>query len=308
MKIWSGLSLSVLLTLFSISSGFSQKIIPLYKGKVPNSYPGKGKETAETDSLARVRVSGVTNPTLEIYLPPAQKANGAAVIICPGGGYTRLAYTHEGTDVAKAFNQFGTAAFVLKYRLPADSLQPDKSIAPIQDAQQAIKLVRQMAADWHIDTHKVGILGFSAGGHLASTAVTHFDTSFIENSEHINLRPDFGILVYPVISFSDSLAHKGSRINLIGANPSAQQVRFFSSELQVKASTPPIFIIHAADDRTVKVQNTLSFYAALLANHVPGQLLVYPYGGHGFGLINKTTTDSWITHVAAWMKAEKMGN
>jgi acetyl esterase/lipase len=195
----------------------------------------------------------------------------------------------------------GVAAFVLKYRLPSDVTMVNKEIGPLQDAQRAIQLVRQNAGPWGIDTNRVGIMGFSAGGHLASTAGTHFTTPVIDNQSKTSLRPDFMILIYPVISFTDSLAHGGSRDNLIGRSPSREKIRGYSGELQVTGQTPPAFLVHAGNDNTVKVQNSLYFYNALQRNGVPAELHVYPKGGHGFGLHNPTTKDQWIERLQNWM-------
>ncbi|WP_317172851.1 alpha/beta hydrolase [Hymenobacter sp. HDW8] len=173
---------------------------------------------------------------------PSDKANGAGVVVCPGGGYTRLSIDHEGYDVAKRLNEMGVAAFVLKYRLPNDQSQPDKSIAPLLDAQQALRLVRQQASKFNINPNRVGIMGFSAGGHLASTAGTHFAQPIGQPTDKTtSVRPDFLVLMYPVISFTDSLMHKGSRTNLIGEQPTAAQIRLYSNETQVTAQTPPRF-------------------------------------------------------------------
>ena len=186
-------------------------------------------------------VSKVSRPELTVYLPPADKATGSAVIICPGGGYQVIGMLREGHRIAKAFNDLGVAAFVLKYRLPDDNIMTDKSIGPLQDAQKAIMTVRERAGEWNIDPFKIGIMGFSAGGHLASTAGTHFDISFIENKNMTSLRPDFMILIYPVISLTDSLMHRGSRTNLLGKIPDPDKIRFFSGQYNVTRSTPPAF-------------------------------------------------------------------
>ena len=166
-------------------------------------------------------------------------ASGTAIVICPGGGYSVIVYGGEGINVAKEFAKKGVAAFILQYRLPNDSFQVNKTIAPLQDAQQAIKMVRDSAADWGIDASKVGIMGFSAGGHVASTEATHFNKALIENKSNTSLRPDFQILVYPVISMQDSLVHKGSRTQLLGSNPSKETIDLYSNELQVNKNTPP---------------------------------------------------------------------
>jgi len=210
----------------------AQQIIPLYNGAVPNSIPTTKKEHVETSADGSVRISQVIEPTLKVFLPAKEKRNGAAVIICPGGGYVRLSSSREGDDVAKVLAGWGVTAFVLKYRLPDDSIMQNKEIVPLQDAQHAIQLVRQRASEWNIDTKKVGIMGFSAGGHVASTLGTHFKKALIPNKPRINLRPDFMILMYPVVSFTDSLAHKGSRDHLIGVNPSQDKIKLYSNEMR----------------------------------------------------------------------------
>ncbi len=281
----------------------AQTVIPLYKGKVPNSIKHSEQEVKNVNDAGQIRYSKVTQPTLEIHLPEAGKANGTAIVIIPGGGYGIVSYTNEGTDIAREFNKMGIAAFILKYRLPSDKIMADKTIGPLQDAQQAIKTVRMRAKEWGVDTAKVGIIGFSAGGHLASTAGTHFNKSVIDNKEKINLRPDFMILMYPVISLTEELMHKGSRDNLIGSNPSIQLTSLYSNNTQVTEKTPPTILIHAGDDRTVKVENSLRFYESLLRCGVPAEMHIYPKGGHGFGVNNRTTPDKWTERVENWLKS-----
>lgn len=282
-------------------TAMSQTIVPLYD-QIPNSKPLRDREsTAVTDGI--LRISKVSVPTLTVYKPAKPSDRKTAVIICPGGGYAILAASHEGSDVARVFNDWGITAFVLKYRLPDDSIMVDKSIGPLQDAQRALQLVREHAAEWGVDPGRIGIMGFSAGGHLASTASTHFNTAYIDNPKNISLRPDFSILVYPVISFADSLVHLGSRNNLLGKTPSAAQITAFSNERQVTEQTPPAFLVHAADDGGVKVENSLYYYQALLRKKVMSELHVYPHGGHGFGLHNKTTPDNWIERLQHWLQA-----
>ena len=282
----------------------AQQELPLYGGgPIPNSKPVPDHETVDTSGEpVRYSYSLVTRPTLTVFLPAAGKGNGTAVVICPGGGYTHLAMTHEGTDVARWLNSLGIAAFVLKYRLPSDETMVDKTIGPLQDAQRAIQLVRQRAGEWGVDAGKVGILGFSAGGHLASTAGTHFLQTTISNSGQVSLRPDFMILLYPVISFSDSICHWGSRENLIGKHPDPALVVAYSNERQVTAQTPPTFIIHAEDDKTVPVLNSLGFYEALVQHGVPAELHVYPKGGHGWGMWNSLSKEQWPDECASWME------
>lgn len=280
----------------------AQDSLPLYPKGVPNSKPSGIKEQRELNAAGRLSISHVTNPQLYVFLPPKEKANGTAIVICPGGGYARLAATHEGFDVAKALNEWGVAAFVLIYRLPDDSIMDDKEIGPLQDAQRSLALVRQHAKEWNINPNKVGIMGFSAGGHLASTAGTHFNRPVIENRRQTNLRPDFMVLLYPVISFSDSLAHKGSRDNLIGKNPTPEKINYYSNELQITPETPPAFLVHAKDDNVVKVRNSIAFYDALLKNKVPAEIHLYEKGGHGFGMNNPTSADKWMDWLKVWMQ------
>jgi len=281
-------------TLFTKS--FSQQTIPLYKDSIPNAIPGPDEEVDGNDKTA----SKTSRPTLTIYLPPKEKANGTAVVICPGGGYGVVVMQGEGFNIAEAFVKKGIAAFVLKYRLPSDKIMKDKSIGPLQDAQQAIKTIKENAKAWNIDSSRVGIMGFSAGGHLAATASTHFMHPEIANPQHTSLRPTFAILIYPVISLSDSLMHKGSRDNLLGPNPSAEQARYFSNELQVTTQTPPTWITHTGDDKVVDVDNSIVYYEALRHHKVDAEMHLYPKGDHGFVL--KYSPDEWMLPVFDWMK------
>ena len=295
------LTLALIFATIPFTVMFSQQVLPLYEGAVPNSKPSGTYKEEQTPSNNRVTIAKVTAPTLTAYFPKESKSN-AAVIICPGGGYGRLASTHEGSEVAQLFNSWGITAFVLKYRLPSDSIMLDKSTGPLQDAQRAIQLVRSRAAEWKLDTSKIGIMGFSAGGHLASSAGTHFNKTFINNPAGISVRPSFMILVYPVITFSDKYTHMGSRTNLIGKTPSSDSISYFSNELQVTAQTPPAFLVHAGDDKAVPVDNSISFYQALNQFGSPSELHIYPKGGHGFGLHNTTTTDEWSERLKNWLK------
>ena len=285
--------------LASFHSANGQTTIPLYKGRIPNSKTSADKEKTEFREIAIV--SSISRPTLTIFLPSKDKANGTAVVICPGGGYSINAFGHEGVDVAKALNDFGVAAFVLKYRIPNDTTMENREIGPLQDAQQAIKIVRERATEWNVNPGRVGIMGFSAGGHLASTAGTHFNKAVIPDAGSTSLRPDFMILVYPVISFKDSFGHIGSRDNLIGKNPSGEKINYYSNELQITPQTPSTFLVHASDDDAVKSENSIAFYQGLIKNKVPAELHIYEKGGHGFGLNNKTTTDLWMERCKNWM-------
>ena len=279
---------------------YSQEVIPLYE-HVPNSISSQIKEQSDSSSK-RGKVSHVKVPTLSVFLPDPSIRNGTAIIICPGGGYSYLVVNGEGSDIAKELTSNGITAFVLKYRLPDDRIMKDKSIGPLQDAQQAIKIVRERAADWKIDVSKIGIMGFSAGGHLASTLSTHYSKAVIDNPLHTNLRPDFSILVYPVISFQEGILHKGSKKALIGADADTALVNNFSNELQVTSNTPPAFLVACNDDKVVPVQNTIRYFLALHDHGVNAEMHIYEHGGHGFGLHNKTTEDQWIERCYHWMK------
>ncbi len=275
----------------------AQEVMPLYDGEVPDARPADDQEYAENNGEILAKVS---LPTLTAFLPAKEKANGTAVIICPGGGYEVLVIQREGYKVAKAFNELGVAAFVLKYRLPSPKTMQDQSIGPLQDAQQAIKTVRQQAAAWNIHPDKIGIMGFSAGGHLASTAGTHFNKAYIANKEETSLRPDFMLLVYPVISLSKALAHQGSKDHLLGSKPTKQQVRLFSNELQVTPDTPPTLLLHAEDDDVVNVANSIRFFEALKAVSVPAGLHIYPDGRHGFP--TGAAAKDWFNQCRLWME------
>jgi acetyl esterase/lipase len=230
----------------------------------------------------------------------------AAVIIFPGGGYARLAIQHEGYDIAKELSKRGITAFVLKYRLPIDSAcTDDREDVAFIDAQQAIKIVRTGATEWGINPEKIGILGLSAGGHLAAFMGTHFNKSLIDDAIVSNLRPDFLILGYPVISFTDSLGHSGSRKNMLGHHISAEKKEYYSNELHVSANTPPSFIFHAANDDHVSVMNSIAFFTALQKNQVPVEMHIIQKGGHGFGLNDAEESFDWIQLVFKWLKTNK---
>lgn len=273
----------------------AQTEMPLYPGRVPNAREAENQETNENNV-----VRNVSRPTLTAFLPPAGTGNGTAVIVCPGGGYGVLVIDREGYRVAKELNKAGIAAFVLKYRLPSDRTMQDKAVGPLQDAQQAIKTVREKAKEWQIDPAKIGIMGFSAGGHLASTAGTHYDSSFVDNPQKTSLRPDFMVLVYPVISFEGKIGHRGSSANLLGASPSAERIDYFSNDLQVTASTPPAYLTHAGDDTVVPVSNSLRFYEALNAKGIAADMHIYSQGQHGYP---KTPSfDEWFGRCLHWMR------
>ena len=295
--------ISIFLFLLISNSALAQTVteMPLYPGAIPGAKQSEVKEQIIFVN-GGVRISSVIAPTLTKFAPV--KSNGVSVIICPGGGYGRLAIDHEGVDVAKAFNQIGVTAFVLKYRLPNDSIMIDKTTGPLQDAQQAIRMIRNQAAAWGLNPAKIGIMGFSAGGHLAASAATHFNMmADASTKDTTSVRPDFAVLIYPVISFNDSITHNGSKTNLIGKNATAEQTKLFSNELQVTKNSPPAFLVHAGDDGTVPVENSIRYYQACIKNKVPAEMHIYPKGGHGFGLNNKTTADKWFDRLINWMSS-----
>ncbi|WP_437920586.1 alpha/beta hydrolase [Sphingobacterium sp. LRF_L2] len=226
------------------------------------------------------------------------KGSDKAVLIIPGGGYAHVAIDHEGHAVAKEFNKQGYSAFVLYYRLPKDQTMKERKIGPLQDAQRAMQYIREQYA-----FKKVGVLGFSAGGHLASTLSNHFDDVKIENSKNTRLAPDFSVLVYPVISMDDAITHKGSKKNLIGATPTADDQAYFSLETQVSEKTPPTYLVHAEDDSAVPIANSLRYKEALDKFGVYNGIFFYKTGGHGFGLVNKTDAGKWSDAMFVWLKS-----
>lgn len=285
----------------SLIFGQSQ-VIKVWKDKVPGSVVDKNyKEQDLTDKTVIYRIKKVSEPTLRVYLP--EKGNGAAVVICPGGGYTHLAYAKEGAATARWFKTIGVAAFILKYRLPSDLIMKNKSIGPLQDAQEAMRIVRRNAKKWKIDPDKIGIVGFSAGGHLAASLCTHYNAR-LYNSDSTSARPDFSVLLYPVISMRKNITHEGSRKSLLGPNPPEKEVKYFSDELNVKKNTPPAFIALAEDDKAVPLQNGISYFLALKNHHIDAELHIFMHGGHGFGLGKKGETQSfWPVICKNWLKA-----
>jgi acetyl esterase/lipase len=241
-------------------------------------------------------------PTLTVYLPPAERAVPTGVVVCPGGGYAKLAMDHEGRQVAEWLNSLGVAAFVLKYRLGPRYRHP----APLEDAKRALRLVRSRAGEFRIAPDRIGVWGFSAGGHLASTLATHFDAgnpTAADPIERVSCRPDFAILAYPVISFASEYAHKGSRRNLLGDNPDPALVENLSNEKQVTAQTPPTFLFHTNEDQGVPAENSVLFYLALRRAGVPAELHIYERGRHGVGLApNDPVLSSWPQRLADWLR------
>ena len=258
--------------------------LPLWPNGAPNSNELKGDE----QEMDNGRVSNIKNPDITVYR--AENPNGMAVIMCPGGGYARLAMNHEGHDMAPWFNTQGITYVVLKYRMPNGHRE-----VPFSDVEQAIRLVRQHAAEWNINPAKVGIMGASAGGHLASTLATHYTSK--------ETRPDFQILLYPVITMDANFTHAGSRENLITKNPSADLIAKYSNELQVNAQTPQAFIALSSDDKAVLPQNSINYYLALLKHNVPATMHIYPTGGHGWGFRdNFTYKRQWTDELEKWLR------
>lgn len=286
------------------ASAFSQsKVIDIWDGKVPGSI-AKPDYKEVVDSAYWIKIRFVANPTIQVYPAPADKNTGTAVVVCPGGGYYGLSFINEGIKIAEWLNRLGISAFVLHYRLPDDAIMKNKSIAPLQDGQQAMRIVRSHAKEWGIDPQKIGIMGFSAGGHLASTVSTHFDEKVYETEDTTSARPDFSSLIYPVISMDTTITHMGSRENLIGKKPSPEMVEHFSNALQVGGNTPPAFMIHSMDDGTVPVENSIEYALALKKNNVPCELHIYQSGGHGYGLGWSNNTEStWAKACEKWMEA-----
>lgn len=297
-----------LLLIFGLFIGFSaqlqaqNQVINLWK-TIPDEIKNSDYQEKENSKDDKVQsTSKVTIPTLSVFLPAVPKLNQTAVIICPGGGYSHLAIDKEGTKVAKWLNDLGIAAFVLKYRLPSDLIMENKNIGPLQDAQEAIRYVRQNALKYGVDPTKIGIMGFSAGGHLAATLSTHYDDAIYKSEYNVSARPDFSILIYPVISMENSITHKGSQTSLLGENPSVTLIESFSNEKKITKETPPAFLVHASDDTVVVPENSINYYLALKNNGVPAELHLYEKGGHGFGLGVKETSISWPKACEDWLK------
>ncbi len=280
---------TVALVLLAAAAGVGQT--PETRLLWPNGAPGALGDAA-TDK-----------PSIAIYLAPQEKASGAAVVVCPGGGYGTLALDHEGKQIAEWLNARGIAAFVLRYRLGPRYHHP----VELGDAQRAIRTVRALTAEFRIAPDRIGIWGFSAGGHLASTAGTHFDNGNAnapDPVDRVSCRPDFMILCYPVVSFANDYVHKGSRTNLLGADPDPKLMEYLSNEKQVTARTPPTFLFHTDADRGVPSENSVLFYLALRKAGVPAELHIYEKGNHGVGLAQKDPVlATWPDRLADWLKA-----
>ncbi len=287
---------AVIISLSAMAQDFKLKVWP-------NGAPDSNGMTKPEELFEGKRVRNVSEAEIYVYLPKIGINTGAAVVICPGGGYMIEAMDHEGYDMAEWLATQGVAGIVLKYRLPYGHDQ-----IPLEDAQRALRIVRQHAAEWGINPAKVGIAGSSAGGHLASTAGTKFDLGKTDSNDPIekfSCRPDFMLLLYPVITFREEFGHMGSRVNLIGEGNNWKMVEKYSNELQVTAQTPPTFLVLADDDGGVPPRNSIEFYLALKKYKIPAEMHIFRDGGHGFGMNKKNIpVDQWPNLFAQWMKAQ----
>jgi acetyl esterase/lipase len=302
------LALAAAVTLFApFASAAEPTTLNVWPDKAPGDTRKVGPEEYQPEQPGQRKVARLTNvsqPTLAIYQPPEDKRTGAAVVICPGGGYSGLSMEKEGREVDEWLRSKGIVGVVLRYRCGGGKNQQP---VPLEDAQRAIRTVRAKAAELGVDPQKVGILGFSAGGHLASTAATMFDEGKADAEDAVerqSSRPDFAVLVYPVITLVGEAAHQGSRNNLLGAGATEALAETWSTDRRVTDKTPPTFLVHAGDDKGVPVENSLRFYKALLANRVPAEMHVYEVGGHGFGMFREDRPAAkWPEQLERWLKA-----
>ena len=294
---------SFYMIIFSIQAQSNE--FNLWEDEIPNSIKNENYQEIKiyNDSILD-KTSQVSVPTITVFKPT--NPNGTAIVIFPGGGYKHLAINKEGTKVAEWLNSLGVTAFVLKYRLPNDAVMVDKSIAPLQDAQEAIRFVRRKSKEFNLNEDKIGVLGFSAGGHLAATLSTQFNRKVYSLSDETSAKPSFSILIYPVISMDEAITHQGSKNNLLGISPSKEKVAKFSDETQVDNATPKTFLVHATDDKSVPVENSIHYYLALKAHKIPVEMHVYEKGGHGFGLGKESTSKFWIQACEKWLKSNAL--
>ncbi len=282
----------------------AKETLPLYPGPIPGAIEAPDEESTRDPKEAWVYRQEISRPTLTVFLPARTSAPTPAVVICPGGSYRGVSIDKEGYSVAHAFNQFGVAAFVLKYRTPNPRHMTHTYLGPLQDAQQALHVVHQRSSEWNLDRKRIGIVGFSAGGHLAASTSTLFARPVLSSHSPATSRPAFSILIYPVITMRDELTHQVSRSQLLGSSPSAELIERYSTNEAITDSTPPAFLVHAADDAGVPVGNSIRYFEALRAKQISAQLFIYARGGHGYGLNNPTSSDRWIDSARHWMTSE----
>ena len=294
----------LLLVILAHNASSQTTIIKVWPDGIPGSLRSETyfEESTVTGDIVSL-YEKVTDPTLTVFLPPAEKATGTAVLICPGGGYGVLAFDHEGFAIARWLNSNGIAGIILKYRLPSDMIMKDKSVGPLQDAQEAMRIIRRNASQWKINSHRIGVIGFSAGGHLASTLSTHFAEKVYEVKDTTSARPDFSLLIYPVVTFDSTFTHAGTRQNLVGDKPSEYTIRYFSNEYRITRNTPPAFLVHSADDKVVPVKNSIVYFEGLVRNNIQAEMHIFQKGGHGYGLaINRGTESAWPELCLSWLK------
>lgn len=287
---WTAVGLSLALWMGAsqeLQAQQAQQAVPLWEGNVPGAVAGEAAD----------------RPFLTPYLPASGQATGTGVVVFPGGGYGHLAVDHEGRQIAEWLNSRGVAAFVVEYRLGPTYQHP----AMLQDAQRAIRMVRSRSSDWGVEPDRIGVIGFSAGGHLASTTGTHFEDEVPgvgDAVDNVPARPDFMMLIYPVITMQSAYTHRGSRTNLLGQEPDAAALWSLSNETQVTPSTPPTFLVHTTDDAGVPVENSILFYRALREAGVPVEMHIYETGPHGFGLgTDNPLLSSWAELAERWMQS-----
>jgi acetyl esterase/lipase len=305
MKNFKPLYVTLILTCLVINQNTIAQIrtLEVWMGNIPGEITNKDYQEKQLFNDGTLKqVSQVVTPTLTIYEPEIINTNSTiAVLVMPGGGYSHLAIDKEGTKIAQWLNTLGITAFVLKYRLPNDAIMKDKSVGPLQDAQEAIRIIRRNAEKWKINTNQIGVIGFSAGGHLAASLSTHYTDDTYKESDTISARPDFAMLIYPVISMQDEITHKGSKNNLLGASPTSNTITHFSNEMGVSINTPPTFLTHATDDKAVPCENSIRYYLALKKHQVAAELHLYQSGGHGFGISPKETKINWTKDAENWL-------
>lgn len=282
-----------------------QQTIYIWNGKIPGAIETEGYvEKPHIENGRLHSTSQVTQPTLEIFLAE-ENPTRTGIIIFPGGGYTHLAIEKEGYKIAEWLNALGVHAFVLKYRMPSDKSMTNKTVGPLQDAQRAMCLLRRNAEEYNLNPDKIGIIGFSAGGHLASTLSTHYNQKTYAATDATSAKPNFSILIYPVISMEDGVTHQGSKISLLGENASTELIEKNSNETQVTEETPITFLVHATNDQAVPVENSINYYLALKEHGINAEMHLYEDGGHGFGLGREGTHTQWPDALKNWLRVHQ---